>query len=116
MNEQEWTVPLSSSGTPGDFLRRFRDQLRLTQREVAEKAGVDRSLISKIEADRDVRIATLARLVEALGGRLVLGVRSPRALKDMAEDHVPAREAAWEERLRKKEWRLISRSSTGSPP
>lgn len=76
-------------------MRRFREQLRLTQKEMAAAAGVDRSLVAKIEADRDVRFGTVARLVEALGGKLVLGVRTPRPLKDMAEDHVPAREKAY---------------------
>lgn len=94
VNEQ-WLCPPDSSGTPGYFLRRFREQLRLTQQEMAAAAGVDRSLIAKIEGDRDVRFGTVSRLVEARGGRLVLGVRTPRPLKDMAEDHVPAREKAY---------------------
>ena len=115
MDEQDWTVPRDAPGTAGDFLRRFRDQLRLTQMELAQKAGVDRSQVAKIEAERDVRIGTLARIVEALGCRLVLTARSPRPLKDMAEDHVPARLAAWEERLRKRDRGAIWPSSTDSP-
>lgn len=114
MENHEWSCPPDSPGTPGDFLRRFREQLRLTQIEMADKAGVDRSLVARIEGDRDVRVGTLVRIVEALGGRLVLGVRSPRPLKDMAEDHVPAREAAWNARSRKRDGATWP-PSTGSP-
>lgn len=93
--DEMWLSPPDSSGTPGYFLRRFREQLRLTQQEMATAAGVDRSLVAKIEADRDVRVGTLSRLVEALGGKIVFGVRTPRPLKDMAEDHMLAREKAY---------------------
>ncbi len=79
------------------------------------KSGVDRSLIAKIEADRDVRVGTLMKVVEALGCRLVLAVRSPRPLKDMAEDHVPARLTAWDARQRRRIGGATSPSSTGSP-
>ena len=47
---------------------------------MARKAGVDLSLIARIEAGRDARTGTLAKIAEALGCRLVLTVRSPRAL------------------------------------
>jgi transcriptional regulator with XRE-family HTH domain len=116
MDEHEWKTPPGSPGTPGRFLRGFRDQLRLTQEEMASKAGVDRSLIAKIEAERDVRIGTLSRIVEALGGRLVLTVRTPRSLKDMAEDHVPARQREWESRPPRRGGDPIWPPSTGSPP
>lgn len=93
--DELWLCPLNTLGTPGVFIRRFREQLRLTQQEMAVAAGVDRSLIAKIEGDRDVRFGTVSKLVEALGGKLVLGVRTPRPLKIMAEDHVPARMKAY---------------------
>ena len=115
MDEHEWACPPDSPGTPGYFLRGFRDRLRLTQQEMAAKAGVDRSLIARIEAGRDVRVETLTRIVEALGGKLILGVRSPRPLKDMAEDHVPARQIAWEASQRRWDGGSTSPSSKGSP-
>lgn len=83
---------------------------------MADKAGVDRSLVARIEADRDVRVGTLMNIIEALEGRLVLSVRTARPLKDMAEDHVPARQAAWDARSRKRNGGANAPSSTGSPP
>lgn len=115
MDEHEWRTPPGSLGTPGEFLRGLRNQLRLTQAEMEDKAGVDRSLIAKIEAERDVRVGTLSRIVEALGGRLVLTVRSPRTLKDMAEDHVPARQLAWESRPPRRAGDPIWPPNTDSP-
>lgn len=89
--------------------------LRLTQKEMADKAGVDRSLLARIESGRDVRVGTLTKIVGALGGKLMLGVRSPQPLKDLAEDHVPARQIAWEARQRRRDGGSTSPSSTGSP-
>jgi transcriptional regulator with XRE-family HTH domain len=115
MQEHEWACPPDSPGTSGSFLRGFRDRLRLTQQEMALKAGVDRSLIARIEADQDVRVGTLTKIVEALGCRLILAARSPRPLQDMAEDHVPARQIAWEASQKRRNGGSTSPSSTGSP-
>jgi len=47
----------------------------LTQSQLARQAGVAQSDVSKAESDVDVRVSTIARLVSALGCRLVLRVR-----------------------------------------
>ncbi|MFW6448815.1 MAG: CBS domain-containing protein [Halobacteriota archaeon] len=52
--------------TPSD-LRQRRTSLELTQREVAEAAGVSQPLIARIEGgDVDPRLSTLRRIIEAL--------------------------------------------------
>ncbi len=59
------------------FMREFRKTLGLTQSEVAEVLGVTQSNVSKIEAKGDPPLSALARIAEAKGWRLWLGLESP---------------------------------------
>ena len=49
-------------------LRSMRLKRGLTQREVAEKMGVQRPAISKMERKADMSISRFTEFVEALGG------------------------------------------------
>lgn len=49
-----------------------RKLARLTQEELARRAGVQQSLIARVERGRDVRLSTMRRLYEALGYRVLL--------------------------------------------
>ncbi len=52
----------------GRNLRHARDQLGLTQEQVAERSGVHATEVSRIEAGkRDPRVSTMERLAKALG-------------------------------------------------
>lgn len=52
----------------GSKLRRLREKMGLTQKELADQVGISHSLIGQIETDRiQPSIATLNRLAEALG-------------------------------------------------
>jgi transcriptional regulator with XRE-family HTH domain len=54
-------------GKLGRNLRRARNQLGLTQEQVAERSGVHATEVSRIEAGkRDPRISTLERLAKAV--------------------------------------------------
>lgn len=44
----------------------------LTQKQLAERAGVAQAFVARIERGRDVRISTMRRLYEALGYRMVI--------------------------------------------
>jgi transcriptional regulator with XRE-family HTH domain len=61
----------------GALLYEARLEKRLTQEELAEKAGTTKSYISKIENNvREVRISTWQKIVEVgLGGRVRLSIR-----------------------------------------
>lgn len=48
-------------------LRMLREALGMTQAEVAAKAGMTQSDLSKLEARDDVKLSTLNRYLEALG-------------------------------------------------
>ncbi len=53
-------------------LRAFREQLGLSQEDLAVMLGVTQSNVSKMEAKAETRLSVLRRLVEHKGGRLKL--------------------------------------------
>ncbi len=80
-------VDFGQSGTPrrqafeqraqafvvGELLRQARQEANLTQEQVAQKAGTQKSYISKLENGRtaDLQLSTLQRIVEqGLGKRI----------------------------------------------
>ncbi|MFC0004991.1 GNAT family N-acetyltransferase [Micromonospora siamensis] len=70
MTGPEETVDLAAT------LRALRRQADLSQRELAEKAGVPQSTVARIEAGRatDVRFRTVEQLVRAAAGRLTIAL------------------------------------------
>ena len=51
----------------GENLRRLRERRYLTQRELAQKAGVSTDTVAKLETDRaEPRLRTIRRLAKAL--------------------------------------------------
>ncbi len=57
-------------------LKQLRQQKKLTQQQLAEKAGIDVTQISKIEkGTRNLTIETIARIVNALGGTFSLNIQ-----------------------------------------
>jgi hypothetical protein len=62
--------------TSGGLLREARTHARLSQTELAARAGIAQSVISAYESGkREPSLRTLERLVAATGGRLVLSVQ-----------------------------------------
>ena len=61
----------------GVLLQDARQKQGLTQEQVAEMAGTNKSYISKLEKDlKDVRLSTLQRIIsEGLGGKLELSIK-----------------------------------------
>ena len=59
-------------------LNMLREELNLSQAELAAAMGVKQPTIAKIEqADNDPRLSTLKRYVVALGGELTIDVKLP---------------------------------------
>jgi len=52
------------------LLGEVRNQLGFTQTAVAKTMGVSQSALSQMEAQHDLQLSTLRRLVKALGGEL----------------------------------------------
>ena len=61
----------------GVLLQQARQEKGLTQEEVAELSGTNKSYISKLEKDlKDVRFSTLQRIItEGLGGHLEISIK-----------------------------------------
>lgn len=66
------TVPLRELS-----LKRLRELRRITQEELALALEIQQASVSKLEARGDMRLSTLYKVVEALGGRLELVARFP---------------------------------------
>ena len=58
-------------------LHELRRSLGLTQIQIAELMEMNQAALSKMENQADMRVATLFRLVRALGGRLKLVASFP---------------------------------------
>ena len=61
----------------GVLIQQARQEKGLTQEEVAQLAGTNKSYISKLEKDlKDIRFSTLQRIIkDGLGGHLVLSIK-----------------------------------------
>lgn len=59
-------------------LQMLREELQLSQKTVADIMGVKQPAITQIEQrGNDVKLATLKRYIEAMGGKLCLTVELP---------------------------------------
>lgn len=55
-------------------LQMMREELQLSQKQVAEAMGISQPAVTKLEQrGNDLKLATLKRYVEAMGGKLSFG-------------------------------------------
>jgi len=60
----------------GILLRQAREEVGITQKEIAEKLGTKKSAISRIENyAEDIRLSTLKSYLEALGKKLQINIQ-----------------------------------------
>lgn len=59
------------------LLANLRQDAGLTQEELAESLGIRQPTLSRLESRDDMRISTLRRLIQALGGDLEIIARLP---------------------------------------
>jgi DNA-binding XRE family transcriptional regulator len=77
---------LSVAEAVARVLIQFRMKLNLTQEQLAQLMNTSASTISRLEGGRHVpSLATLARVLEAGGMRLVLGFERPGATAETGE-------------------------------
>jgi len=72
-----------------ELLKALRQDRRVTQKQLAALMGIRQASVSKIENQDDMRLSTLRKYVEALGGELELRVRF--ADRDVRFDPDPLR-------------------------
>ena len=59
-------------------LQIMREELRLSQKQVAEVMGISQPAVTQLEQrGNELKIATLKRYIEAMGGKLSLDVELP---------------------------------------
>jgi len=58
-------------------LRSIREELNITQTELAERLGVKQPAVVSIERQRDLRISTVQRYLAALGLKATLNIQMP---------------------------------------
>ncbi|EON3429831.1 helix-turn-helix domain-containing protein [Escherichia coli] len=59
-------------------LQMMREELQLSQKQIAEAMGISQPAVTKLEQrGNDLKLATLKRYVEAMGGKLSLDVELP---------------------------------------
>ena len=59
-------------------LARLREDMGLTQTQMAGRLSINQASISQIEKRGDLRLSTLRRYVHALGGQLEVRVKVPK--------------------------------------
>jgi HTH-type transcriptional regulator / antitoxin HipB len=61
----------------GVMIQQARQEKGMTQEQLAEQAGTNKSYISKLEKDlKDIRFSTLQRIItEGLGGHLEISIK-----------------------------------------
>lgn len=62
----------------GIVIAELRQERGLTQQQLADTLGVTQQAISKIEAGSDIELSTLRKLMQALGGQVVIETPSRR--------------------------------------
>lgn len=68
------------------FLREVRQAVGLSQADLAARMGIRQPSLSKLESEeQDMRLGTLQRIVEALGGQLDVIVRFPKGSVRLAQ-------------------------------
>src|SRR5579872_6952847 len=72
---------------PGELLRLVRTSLRMTQKQLAERSGIDQAHITRMEAGTvDAQWKSWLRVFEALECKLVLRVQAEGGLEGVLED------------------------------
>ncbi|MEG1635115.1 MAG: helix-turn-helix transcriptional regulator [Rikenellaceae bacterium] len=60
----------------GEILREKRKELKMTQKQLAERIGRERTYVNRIEqGETDIQLSTFIRITEALGIDISLNVR-----------------------------------------
>ncbi len=78
-------------------LKDLRQAVKRTQVELASSLGVGQDTVSRLEQRGDMRISTLKRYIEAMGGRLYLVARfpdRPLVVIDRIAEKLPGRRSA----------------------
>lgn len=77
------------------LLSELRKQRGMSQKQLAATLKIKQPSLSKLEAQNDMHISTLKKIVQALGGRLTIKAEFPQGeteLKQFRNKHKPYKE------------------------
>jgi DNA-binding XRE family transcriptional regulator len=57
------------------LIKQLRESMKVTQAQLAKRTGIKTPNLSRLERQKDMQIATLRKIVTALGGKLELVAR-----------------------------------------
>jgi len=89
-------------------LSQLRKLLAKTQRELARHLGIRQPSLSKMEAQSDMQIGTLAKLIRAMGGELELVARLPTGDVRVGQFKVKPKATTASRRLTRRRTAVIS--------
>jgi transcriptional regulator with XRE-family HTH domain len=85
---------MTKQNLPSNILKQRRLEMGLTQADLAARAGIEQSQVSKIERSLDVRLSTLMKLLTALDLELLLAPRArPGAIAGAIDATLPGARA-----------------------
>jgi ribosome-binding protein aMBF1 (putative translation factor) len=58
-------------------LQELREALNLHQTDLSKRLGVKQSAVSRMESRKDIHLSQLKKVIEAMGGELVITARFP---------------------------------------
>ena len=58
-------------------LQELREALNLHQTDLSERLGIKQAAVSRMENRKDIHVSQLKKVIEAMGGELVITVRFP---------------------------------------
>jgi transcriptional regulator with XRE-family HTH domain len=76
----------------GMLLTELRKLSGRTQKDLAAALGIKQPSLSRIEGQDDMHVSTLRRLVEALGGELVITARMPAGQVTLTQFREPRKQ------------------------
>jgi predicted transcriptional regulator len=62
-------------------LRQLREQVNMTQSDIAERLEIGQDSVSRMENRGDIKLSTLQAYIEALGGKLTISAELPNQEK-----------------------------------
>lgn len=60
-------------------LQELREALNLHQTDLSERLGIKQAAVSRMENRKDIHLSQLKKVIEAMGGELVITARFPNA-------------------------------------
>lgn len=76
------------------LLSELREAVGPSQKELAARLGIAQPTLCRLEKQSDMQVSTLQRVVEALGGELMIEAKFPKgkvAIRQFSKEHKAAR-------------------------